>query len=102
MTAEEKLQELKQEKWWDKYGKKWRFYPHLICRNNSEGKSQCDYCGEVMRSDDNWVYFEEIGCTERKGTCEWCGESPLCAPDCTGILMALSGEDVHVIGNPYT
>ncbi len=99
MSTEAKL---KQEKWWDKRGQKWRFYPHLTCRNNKDGKSQCVYCGEVMRQDDKWVYFEEISCTERKQPCQWCGESPLCAPNCVGIRMILSDPEVYVTGdNPF-
>lgn len=72
--------DLTQEKWWDKHSKKWRFYPHLVLVRNKDGNSQCAYCGAVMRSDDKWVYTEEIGCTERTQPCKWCGESPLCAP----------------------
>ena len=95
------MTEATEEKWWDKYNKKWRYFPHLVCTNNREGKSQCVHCGAVMRQDAEWVYTEEIGCTERNPPCEWCGESPLCAPDCVGIRMALSDPEVHVIGNPY-
>ena len=90
-----------EETWFDKRSGKQRLYPHLvlepvgICGNRCW---KCVYCG----AEDEYYKVRAIGCTERKAACQWCGEKPLCAPDCVGIRMALSGDNVHVIGeNPF-
>ena len=83
-----------EDKWWDKRLLKWRLYPHLRVNSCNNGIWKCLYCGKTGT-------FKEVyatGRTERPKTCIWCGESPLCAPDCTGMQLLLGRPDVYVIG----
>ena len=89
---------LKNELWYDEYSHKYRIYPHLICENLWDGRYRCVYCG--LEGDYNKV-LSKVGCTERKKPCLWCGQAPLCAPDCVGMRMLLSDPKAHLIGNPY-
>ena len=68
-------------KWWDKYGKKWRLYPHLIM-TPEDGGLRCNHCGLFIPPlSDGSIDMDASGCTERKNACSWCGERPLCAPE---------------------
>ena len=100
--------ELRSEKWFDKHTDKWEFYPHLTLLPNKLRKGWvCKYCGHFIPfgkpDKDGMVSCDDgIGCTERPKPCKWCGESPLCAPDCVGMRMALSDDKLYVIGDtPY-
>lgn len=95
------------ETWWDERLQKNRLYPHLWLTRvpNEEGHADekrrwgCTYC-RVIRVDVN--DFNKFGCTERKESCKWCGEKPLCAPDCLGVRMALSEGATEIVGgNPF-
>ncbi|KKN50754.1 hypothetical protein LCGC14_0629240 [marine sediment metagenome] len=99
---------MEQDKWWDKHSEKWRLYPHMIMEPSPEENGwRCDYCNELIPwgepDEDGMVSCEsDVGCTERKKPCKWCGESPLCAPDCVGIRMLFSDPKVYVAGaNPF-
>ena len=84
--------------WYDKHLKIERPYPHLICSGVGDKGNymihRCDYCG--LEGDYNDV-LGKVSCTERPKPCSWCGESPLCAPDCTGIALLLADPKVYVI-----
>ena len=71
-------------------------YPHGLVTKNWDGTHTCDYCG--LAGDYNDVLIVKA-CTERPEPCKWCGESPLCAEDCVGIMLALSDPSVYVAGN---
>lgn len=81
--------------WWDKRLKQYRPYPHLSMTKTQGNTWKCRYCGEE-NPDCNALC--QTSCAERPEPCKWCGESPLCAPDCMGIALALSAPEVFVIG----
>jgi len=86
----------KQSVWYDKHLKEWRLYPHLtmVRVKGKENVFKCAYCkrlGTVRQ-------LERVSCPERPEPCKRCGETPLCAPDCVGVRMALSMPGVYVIG----
>ena len=33
--------------------------------------------------------------------CKWCGQTPLCTPDCEGMLAIFNRSDVHVAGQEW-
>jgi len=99
------FEDLRSERWWDKYCQKWRLYPHLILMPENGGL-RCDFCALFLPPDqDGSVPLEQAdgtGCTERKDACRWCGETPLCAPNCAGMRLLLSDPKVYVTGeNPF-
>ena len=50
---------------------------------------RCVACGQVGETI-NDLY--DVACTAPDpDPCEWCGETPECAPDCVGVALALSG-----------
>lgn len=55
---------------------------------------RCNYCGMV----DLYDNLHEVHCTYEYPPCSSCGKTPECAPDCRGIMDALTGEGVCVIG----
>ena len=87
------------EQYWDKRLEKWRYFPHLVMTPEGEGL-RCNYCDLYMPHDgDGFISIEkDQGCTERKPMCQWCGEGPLCAPDCVGIRMLFSDPKVYIVG----
>ena len=96
------------EKWFNKYFNRWELYPHMILDPEPENAGwRCLHCKVLIPwgepDKDGLVSSESpIGCTERHTPCKWCGEQPLCAPDCVGIRMLLSDPKVYVIGdNPF-
>ena len=100
MTHEQRL---KQETWYDKYSGKERLYPHYSLMPENKGL-RCSYCKVFFApGDDGFIEIEGVGCTERgHQLCPWCGETPLCAPDCVGIRMLLSDTRVYLTGdNPF-
>jgi len=74
------------ELWWGKYNHKHRPRPHLFRRRHCGIAGHCDK-------------ISEVSCTERKDPCPWCGQTPLCAPDCVAIRVLLSDSKAYVIGN---
>ena len=92
------MRDLTKEKWWDKYLKEWRLYPHL-CESPLGGDIWvCEYCHYIGTLEQ----LNDIGCTEHKKPCKWCGQTPLCAPECIGMRMLLSDDKVYVAGdNPF-
>ena len=100
--------DLTKEMWFNKHFNRWEIYPHMIMIPEPENKGwRCDYCKFLIpwgEPDDYGCVSTEslIGCTERKAPCKWCGEQPLCAPDCTGMRLLLSDPKVYVTGeNPF-
>lgn len=96
------------EKWYDKRSKRWRLFPHMILFPDEERQGyECEYCHHLIPwgepDKDGLVLCEDnVGCTERHTPCKWCGEEPLCAPDCVGIRMLLSEPKIYLIGdNPF-
>jgi len=85
--------------WWDKHLGKFRLYPHLVMIPIGGGIWECGDCKARGTLDE----LEGVGCPVSKDNppCPWCGEAPLCAPDCVGIRMVLSDPKVYTIGNPY-
>lgn len=91
------------ETWYDKHTGKHRLYPHYVLEPENGGL-RCTYCRVFFPpGNDGSIDIETVGCTERKETpCPWCGELPLCAPDCVGIRMLLSSSKVYICGdNPF-
>ncbi len=90
--------EITTKTWWDKYSNEHRPYPHLICHNLRDGRYKCRHCG----IEGEYNKINKTSCTERPKPCKWCGQTPLCAPDCVGIRMILSDPKVYVTGsNPF-
>jgi len=103
-----RLEELQKELYYNKYTNKWCLYPHMILDPEPGNHGwRCLYCHELIpwgEPDENGSISceSEIGCTERPKPCPWCGEQPLCAPDCVGIKMLLSDPKIYVCGdNPF-
>ena len=88
------MPDLTTETWFDKHSGKEQLYPHLTL-NRAVGGWRCAFCKVLFPKIGN---SKSIGCTERTGPCTWCGEAPLCAPDCAGVRMALSDPKVHIAG----
>ena len=90
------------DRYWDKHIGKMMPYPHLYCLGDGNGDNgipqthTCQFCG--LSGDYNDVLMV-TSCTERSAPCEWCGEAPLCSPDCVGVRMALSDPGVYVAGH---
>ena len=55
---------------------------------------QCSACGVIGSYDE----VREVECTYEYPPCEYCGQTPECAPDCEGITKALSDPNVYVAG----
>lgn len=76
--------------------------PHLSMRpvdpaGTKARRWTCTYEGCTEAGDINILIKQD--CIEPPPPpCHWCGQTPLCAPDCAGIELALSGDDVHVVG----
>lgn len=68
--------------------------PHNIMRGLGGGRFRCDYCGR--QGEYNWLNMTD--CTHVYEKCDYCGEHPFCAKDCSGIAEALSNPDVYVAG----
>lgn len=58
---------------------------------------QCQMCGEIGLLDDLMGRDQKKPCAYIYPPCESCGQTPTCAPDCRGILAALSSPNVRVI-----
>jgi hypothetical protein len=83
--------------------KKWNPHNSLIAldppRSHPPRRWRCSYCGTEGLYDD----VEAVECTYEYPPCEYCGQTPTCAPDCKGIALALSGKltpeiELHVAG----
>lgn len=73
--------------------------PHLyiICVYHGENWHdlwECIDCGTQGTLDE----LGTGGCSFIPDPCSSCGQTPLCAPDCSGIVAALSDPDVYVTG----
>ena len=55
---------------------------------------RCDYCGDHGPLAD----LQQRECGHVYPPCRYCGQAPECALDCPGIVAALSGKGVHVVG----
>ncbi len=81
--------------------------PHLsVEATGPEGERvwRCTRCGSEGDDIDEMMN-EPARCSVPVDPCKWCGQAPLCAPDCVGMAMILSGvnpetmaDDVYVIG----
>jgi hypothetical protein len=60
---------------------------------------KCKMCGEVGLCDDLMGPDQRNPCAYVYPPCKYCGQTPTCAPDCYGILAALSSPNVRVIGS---
>ena len=61
---------------------------------------RCRYCGMVGTMEE----LRAAECTYEYPPCNYCGQTPECAPDCKGIALALSGAltpavNVHIAGS---
>lgn len=74
--------------------------PHnwLTKLNAKHGIWFCNYCGLVGTYDE----LENAECDYVYPPCDYCGETPLCAPNCTGVISAMAGPDVEVISDMET
>lgn len=65
---------------------------------------KCGKCGKVGL----WAEMDEPEalatgaifkvCLYPYPACQWCGQTPLCAPDCVGIRMLLSDSRIYIAG----
>lgn len=58
---------------------------------------KCRYCGEEGSCDDLMGPEQKNPCSHVYPPCKFCGQTPTCAANCTGIAAALSSPDVRVI-----
>ena len=56
---------------------------------------ECQYCHARGSYDE----LEALPCTYQYPPCQACGQTPLCAPDCRGIVQALESPDIDVISD---
>lgn len=72
--------------------KKWNPHNSLVAldppRSHPPRRWRCSYCGIEGLYDE----VEAVECTYEYPPCEYCGQTPTCAPDCEGIALALTGE----------
>lgn len=73
------------------------FFYHGIACNNGDGTWSCPYCGFVSSSPSDILDVEE-GCSVGKPPCSACGGGRECAPDCPGVMQALSSDTVYIAG----
>ena len=66
------------------------------CNCATTRRWRCHYCGAADRLDP----LRATECTHVYPPCKTCGQTPECAPDCKGVLAALSQPGVTVIGGP--
>lgn len=59
---------------------------------------RCRFCGEVGLCKDLVGPKQKNPCAYTYPPCDVCGQTPVCAPNCAGILGALGASGVHVIG----
>ena len=69
-------------------------------RKHPPRRWRCDYCGVVGTLDE----VNKVECSYEYPPCEYCGQTPECAPDCKGVALALSGAltpevNVHIAGS---
>lgn len=57
---------------------------------------RCNYC----KMEDTYDALHDKACTYKYPPCKSCGQTPECAPDCSGIAEALSDEGVYLVGFP--
>jgi len=57
---------------------------------------QCQYCKAIGTLEE----LRAAECSHVYPPCKTCGQTPECAPDCKGVLAALSQPGVRVIGGP--
>ncbi len=63
-------------------------------REHPPRRWRCVPCGAVGTLDE----LNAIECTFEYPPCKDCGQTPECAPDCSGIAKALSDPSVHIAG----
>lgn len=55
---------------------------------------QCQYCNEKG----TFEQLQKIECSFIYSPCEYCGETPECAIDCSGILEILNSQGIYIAG----
>lgn len=62
--------------------------PHNSLKKTYKGLDhwKCKYCG----MEGTYAELNAVECPYEYPPCKYCGETPLCAPDCKGIVMALT------------
>lgn len=73
-------------------------FPHLYLKREGElGVDwwKCEYCEKEGTCDDLSIIHD---CSYCPPPCEFCQQTPICAPDCIGILGVLASPEVHVCG----
>jgi hypothetical protein len=74
------------------------YQPHMACTKKPNGRWVCSDCGFEADSPNEIIYVD--GCTKVHPPCKSCGQTPICAPDCSGIAEALGADHVRVIASP--
>ncbi len=54
----------------------------------------CHWCGDAGSFDE----LESRNCGYEYPICPWCGQTPICAPDCVGCWLALSDPKIYIAG----
>ena len=84
--------------------------PHCSLTHGKDGDGKfidhwtCTYCKQEGTFDqmnereasDEGIEFKE--CTHVYPPCTYCEQTPICAPDCSGVAQALGAEGVYVAG----
>ena len=66
--------------------------PHNHLSKGPDGEWTCQYCGVKGTVDE----LDDTECSHVYPPCPYCGQAPLCAPDCKGVGLALSGAGVYL------
>jgi len=63
-------------------------------RDHPPRRWRCFYC----KAEGLFEELQAIACTHVYPPCEFCGQTPICAPDCAGCLALLGAPGVYVVG----
>ena len=55
---------------------------------------QCQYCGAKETIEE----LNKKECTHEYPPCKYCGQTPICSPDCQGIMDVLCDSKTYVTG----